>query len=49
MKAKDKKRFVYTVRIDEELKKALDKRAKKEDISNAKLIRKAISEYLNKQ
>ena len=48
MKAKDKKRFVYTVRIDEDMKKALDKRARKEGISNAKLIRKAIKEYLAK-
>lgn len=48
LKAKDKKRYIYTIRIDEELNQALKSQAKAEKETIAGISRKALEEYLER-
>lgn len=46
LKASERKRHNYTIRIDDELDKALRKRAKKDGTTLADIARKALEQYL---
>lgn len=48
MKANEKKRHIYSIRIDEKLDKEIKKLAKLEKITKTELIRKAVKEYIKK-